>query len=202
MKIQNERLEQRLVELRMQLDSESMDNSIELSNIYPASSLDSSTDAAQPLSTPIHDGLGAPLPYPISQTNDPQPNCVTSRALPDGSGEPDPFDDITKAKKVRHFLSIARRAVLTAALTLQMKKPQTTEQFLCFTCGRTVSPEWRKVCPKMSCTNYQVTYILQYRVPWGQRLFATLAACVGRSKLEKFECGRDFRVNTLDFAYC
>jgi hypothetical protein len=100
MKIQNERLEQRLLELRGQLDSESVKNSFEASNIYPPSSMDSSTDIAQPLSTPIHDGLGAieSAFYPISQTND--PNSVASRAPPDGLGEFDAFDDITKAKKV------------------------------------------------------------------------------------------------------
>lgn len=56
----------------------------------------------------------------------------------------------------------------------------TQEQYCCMTCGRTDSPEWRKVCTSQNCYACLLPFMSTVRVPKVRRLFAMHAAYAGR----------------------
>lgn len=63
----------------------------------------------------------------------------------------------------------------------KMKKVSAGEQYVCITCGRTDSPEWRKVRPR-SETRRSINSC-SHRVHSVQKLCAMLAVFAGQSKL-------------------
>ncbi len=59
----------------------------------------------------------------------------------------DEGDTEPRRKKVRHVYDLASVACCPDTPFSQLKKSAGGEQYICNTCGQTVSPEWRKVNP-------------------------------------------------------
>jgi hypothetical protein len=91
-------------------------------------------------------------------------------------------DDAARRKKVCIAIGwVCSDEHLTLSAT-QIRKMHAAEQYVCVTCGRTDSPEWRKVCRlqlSSSVVNFGL-YLL--RAHKGQKPFATPVACDGQNK--------------------
>ena len=69
---------------------------------------------------------------------------------------------------------------------LQAKRTQFSEQYICVRCGRTVSPEWRKVKKKIFFLFFRLMQLfLVSRDLLGRKRYATHADCDGQNR-----CGR------------
>jgi hypothetical protein len=131
----------------------------------------------------------------VTQTNHHQPRSFTdppnvltygSYALAGQQAQHPPEDnygdDAARRKKV--CIAIGRVCSdehLTLSAT-QIRKMHAAEQYVCVTCGRTDSPEWRKVC-RLYLSSSVVNFCLHLlRAHKGQKPFATPVACDGQNK--------------------
>lgn len=100
---------------------------------------------------------------------------IAPQPIEDNYGE-----DATRRKRVRMTME---RVGIRGLLMFQIRKVHAAEQYVCVTCGRTDSPEWRKVrrlARVISLFNSCPT--LFFRAHKGRKPFAMLAACDGQNK--------------------
>jgi hypothetical protein len=96
----------------------------------------------------------------VTQTNHHQPRGFTDPSnvltygsyVPAGQQAQQPIednygDDAARRKKVCITFEQVYSDELLALSVTQIRKMHAAEQYVCVTCGRTDSPEWRKVCP-------------------------------------------------------
>ncbi|KAF9500816.1 hypothetical protein BDN71DRAFT_1381005 [Pleurotus eryngii] len=142
LKTENERLQQRLAHLRATVPvATNVDigatNAMLYSNplIHPSRSLSSIPSLLPPYPQPS--GLGYYVPPNMGQNN-------FGALVPTDAGEDDSEDALRKKR---------------------LKKSHTSEQYVCITCGRTDSPEWRKgpQGPKTLCNACGLRWAKQIR---------------------------------------
>jgi hypothetical protein len=152
--MEHERLRHRLTELRSQLPprtSASPPSIPTTSAIYATSTIPS--QGLIPVTGPYSKSLDHPR-YALSSANY-EDIVSASRDVLEGanygvsslyssSAHPDEeSDEGVKKKKVWSFNGIWKSRSQFSAI--QLKKSHSAEQYVCITCGRTDSPEWRKV---------------------------------------------------------
>jgi hypothetical protein len=152
--MEHERLRHRLTELRSQLPprtSESPPSIPTTSAIYATSTIPSQglVSVAGPysksldhpryaLSSANYEDIMSGSRDVLESTNYGLGSLYSSSAHPDEESE-----EGVKKKKVRSSNGIWKAGSQLSAV--QLKKSHSAEQYVCITCGRTDSPEWRKV---------------------------------------------------------
>ncbi|KAL1732512.1 blue light receptor [Schizophyllum commune] len=162
LKIENERLQQRLVELRSQQPAPGASNgapsaspitataanSFTSSSSYPATTSSyAASSSAYPHGPAAQSSFYGDVTSPVTRTNY-DPNSMyggTSFGAPAHASAPEEDDDGSSKKK--------------------RKKSHAGEQYVCITCGRTDSPEWRKgpLGPKTLCNACGLRWAKQQR---------------------------------------
>jgi hypothetical protein len=183
LKMENERLQKRVTDLKALQSSEA--------SIYSAPSISNTGPSLQmPMVIP-------PGPYPGYQVPSEVPQDINSSPIrtnfesgigitPYGgihqemgssrAGEEDMEDDGTRKKKVGVVI-VSLQFITT--YHLQHKKSHPSEQYVCVTCGRTDSPEWRKV---VSTLRYSAFSSALTRDHLARKLFATHVASGGPNR--------------------
>jgi hypothetical protein len=136
--------------------------------------------------------LAANLGLPTRPTIDGGDSSRSHYSLPhgyeSGGGFPpaissleDEGDAEPRRKKVRHLYDLTSVACCPNTAFSQLKKSVGGEQYICNTCGRTDSPEWRKVNLSYSFLDHLLTS-LGCRALAVQKRFATHVASDGQRR--------------------
>ena len=134
LKMENERLQQRVAHLRAQAKA--------LNVIYPTSSpASSSTSSCVQFSQHVPQTSGEAYFTAYDET------CGSSSQGQDKDADDDGTDPSGSRKKVNAFLRLFEICQYSPHLIQAKRVVNGPEQHVCQTCGRTDSPEWRKVCP-------------------------------------------------------
>jgi hypothetical protein len=113
--------------------------------------------------------------YPLPHGYEPGAGFPPISSLEDeGDAEP-------RRKKVRHLYDLTSIACCPDTSCSQLKKSVGGEQYICNTCGRTDSPEWRKVSLSYSFLDRLLTS-LGCRALAVQKRFATHVASDGQRR--------------------
>jgi hypothetical protein len=146
LKLENERLQQHISTLRA--------HSQQLSTTHAAQHMGSYT--GDDLSAQLAANLGLPTRSTIDGGDSSRSHYSLPHGYEPGSGIPaissleDEGDAEPRRKKVRHLYDLTSVACCPDMSRSQLKKSVGGEQYICNTCGRTDSPEWRKVNPLYS----------------------------------------------------
>jgi hypothetical protein len=140
LKVENERLQQHISTLRA--------HSQQLSTTHAAQHMVSYT--GEDLSAQLTANLGLPARSTIGADSSRQHYSIPHGYEPGGgfpaiSAIEDDGDAEPRRKKVSHLYDLTRVARCPDTPFSQLKKSVGGEQYICNTCGRTDSPEWRKV---------------------------------------------------------
>ncbi len=142
LKLENERLQHHISTLRA--------HSHQLSATHPAQHMISYT--GDDLTAQLTANLGLPTRSTIGGDSS-RSHYSLPHGYESGGGFPaissleDEGDTEPRRKKVRHVYDLASVACCPDTPFSQLKKSAGGEQYICNTCGQTVSPEWRKVNP-------------------------------------------------------
>jgi hypothetical protein len=178
LKLENERLQQHVSTLRAhsQQQISATTHAAQLIGSYAGDDL--SAQFAANLGLPARSSIGSegdssrshysPLPHGY------EPGAGFPLLEDEGDAEP-------RRKKVRHLYDLTSVACCPNTAFSQLKKSVGGEQYICNTCGRTDSPEWRKVSLSYSFLDHLLTS-LGCRALAVQKRFATHVASDGQRR--------------------
>jgi hypothetical protein len=142
LKLENERLQQHLSTLRAHSQQPSTTHAAQHMGSYTSDDL--STQLAANLGLPARSTAVASADSSRSHYSLP-PGYEPGGGFPAISSLEDEGDAEPRRKKVRHLHDLTSVACCPDTPCSQLKKSVGGEQYICNTCGRTDSPEWRKV---------------------------------------------------------
>jgi hypothetical protein len=176
LKVENERLQQHISTLRAHSQELSATHAAQHMGSYTSDDL--SAQLAANLGLPTRSTIGGDSSrshYSLSHGYEPAGGFPAISSLEDeGDSEP-------RRKKVCHLCHLTSVACCPETSFTQPKKSVGGEQYICNTCGRTDSPEWRKVSPLYPVLDH-LPNSLGRRALVVQKHFAMLAASVGQRR--------------------
>ena len=147
LKLENERLQQHISTLRAHSQQQLSATHAAPQHMGSYTGDDLSAQLAANLGLPstrstIDGGDSSRSHYPLPHGYEPGGGGFPAISSLEDEGDAEP-----RRKKVRHLCDLASVACCPDTSCSQLKKSVGGEQYICNTCGRTDSPEWRKVNP-------------------------------------------------------